>query len=92
MANITWTPQALKDLQAIEQYYQQAAPDFAGIIVNSLLEATKRLEPFPESGRIVPEIGDESIREILHRKYRIVYYVADNNVDILTLFHAAKEF
>jgi len=30
-----------------------------------------RLEKNPRSGRMVPELGDESIREIVHGTYRL---------------------
>ena len=42
-----------------------------------MFEAVKRLEIFPRSGRIVPEIGQEDIREILFGSYRIVYVVGE---------------
>ena len=42
------------------------------MFVDNVFEAVKRLEIFPRSGRIVPEIGQEDIREILFGSYRIV--------------------
>jgi len=45
-------------------------------------------------GRIVPEIGDEAIREVLYRNYRIAYVVDrdDKEVDVLTIFHSSQQF
>ena len=52
--------------------------------------AVKRLEAFPRSGRVVPEIGQEDIREIIFGSYRIVYVVSEGEVNMLTVFHAAR--
>lgn len=30
-------------------------------------------------GRIVPEIGDEELRELIYRQYRIVYIVGETD-------------
>lgn len=86
--------QAEADLQAIREYYEQVSPGYAQTFVEGVLKATRRLEDFPRSGRKVPEIGDEDIREVIYRRYRIVYVVdpGDDAVDVLTIFHSAKQF
>jgi len=43
------------------------------------------------TGRIVPEIENESIRELILGFYRIIYRVVDENrVDILTIHHSRR--
>jgi len=59
---ILWKPQAEKDLLAIEEYYLKIAPDFAELIIDQILQKTRQLKSFPQSGRIVPEINDPLIR------------------------------
>ncbi len=44
------------------------------------------------SGRVVPELGDESIREVIHGYYRIVYRLRPDLVEIATVFHGARLF
>ena len=73
MAEIVWRPQALRDLEAIEAYYEEVAPDFAPLFVAGAFEAAGRLSEFPNVGRVVLEIGDESIQELIYRQYRIIY-------------------
>jgi plasmid stabilization system protein ParE len=62
------------------------------VFVNNVFEAVKRLDVFPRSGRVVPEIGQGDIREILYGSYRIVYVVGEEEVNILTVFHASRPF
>jgi plasmid stabilization system protein ParE len=39
-----------------------------------------------------PELGDESIREVIHGNYRIVYRLRHDVVEIATVFHGARLF
>lgn len=44
------------------------------------------------SGKIVPEINKENIRELIEGNYRIIYkIVQDNRIDILTIHHSARD-
>ena len=52
----------------------------------------ERLKDNPRSGRVVPELGDESIREVIHDNYRIVYRLSHDVVEIATVFHGARLF
>jgi plasmid stabilization system protein ParE len=59
-----------------------------------LIAAPERLAQFPESGRIVPELGRQDVREVLWRSYRIVYQFvpAADQVRILTVFRGERLF
>lgn len=94
MAELKWRPQALKDLEAIEAYYEEVAPEYAALLVASVFEKAQKLERLPRMGRIVPEIGDESIRELIHRGYRIMYVVDEKGeeVEVLTVLHSSQQF
>ncbi len=94
MAILKWRPQALKDLEAIEAYFEEVAPGYAGFFMAQVLEKAQRLERFPRLGRIVPEIGDDAIRELIYRSYRIIYFVdgTDEEVEVLTVMHSSRQF
>lgn len=44
----------------------------------------------PGIGRVVPEIGEPTVREILRGMYRVIYRYRDERVEILTVFHGAR--
>jgi len=67
-----WTEQACSDLAAIRAFVNQDSAHYASVIISRLIAATDRLIQFPESGRAVPEFENPSIREVVHRPYRIV--------------------
>ncbi|MEM9998118.1 MAG: type II toxin-antitoxin system RelE/ParE family toxin [Bacteroidota bacterium] len=76
----------------VEAYYEEVAPDFAALFVAGAFETAARLTDFPRAGRIVPEIGDASIRELIYRQYRIIYTVIEGTAEILTVYHSARQF
>jgi plasmid stabilization system protein ParE len=63
---------------------------YANLLVERIVAAIDRLEFFPLSGRVVPEVGDESLREVVYGNYRIVYRVKPELVEIVTVFQSAR--
>ncbi len=58
-----------------------------------ILDRALSVASFPERGRIVPEIGDPAVREIIHGPYRIIYEVTPGvagSVYILRFWHGAR--
>ncbi len=81
---IVWSPLALERVDDIAQYIAEDKPAVAVNWVEELFATVERLADFPESGRIVPEVGAQRIREVMFGAYRIIYSVKDQ-VDILTV-------
>jgi len=90
MAPVRWTPQAADDLDAIAEFISRDSPQFAGLLVADVLQIVDQLADFPQSGRIVPEIGDKSIREVIQGNYRIIYRLRSEAVEVLTVHHGAR--
>ena len=90
MAEVRWTPQAADDLEAVADFIAADSPHYASLLVMDILAAVERLATFPNSGRIVPEAKDPTIREIILGNYRIVYRVKQQLAEILTAYHGAR--
>jgi plasmid stabilization system protein ParE len=73
MAEVIWTEPALQELEAIAEYIALDNPAAAKHMVSSVFEHTKRLEDFPQSGRIPPELPNSVFREIVAPPCRIFY-------------------
>ena len=65
MAEVIWTGPALRHLREIEDYVRQDSPQRAERLTYRLLQAPQRLEAFPLSGRVVPELDNLAYREII---------------------------
>lgn len=47
--------------------------------MEDLFSAVERLADFPESGRMVPELGSPRIRELIFGTYRVIYSAKDQH-------------
>ena len=51
-----------------------------------ILDATRHLSDFPDSGRVIPEINRVNIREVIvDGEYRVIYKVSRASCDILSV-------
>ncbi len=73
MMRIDWTDPAREDLDDLVRYISKDSPYYARLFAERILRATRRLTDFPDSGRIIPEAEDESLKEIIVQGYRIMY-------------------
>ena len=92
MAKVTWAPSALDDIDSIARYIAEDSAEMASLFVRRLTEATDRLQEFPLSGRMIPEIDDPNSREIIYGAYRTMYRVEGNEVWITGVVHGARDW
>lgn len=92
MVQINWTKLALSDLQQIHDYIARDSKKYAKLQVIRIKSQTTVLKKQSSLGRVVPEIGEKSIRELIIGNYRIIYrLVSKERVDILTIHHSARD-
>ena len=88
--NVVWTAEALRMLEEIERFIAQDNPQRASAFIDRLLEKVDAIASFPNMGRVVPELSQPEIREILVGKYRIVYKETPDQIVILTVFEGHR--
>jgi toxin ParE1/3/4 len=82
---------AVQDLEAIRTWYtDQQIPEVGERLLRKILSAAERLADFPESGRIVPEFGMASLREIIHPPFRIVYRLDKRGIRIVRVWRSER--
>lgn len=57
-----------------------------------MVRKTVGLDELPYQGGKVPELNDESIRELGFYSYRIICEIKTNLVEILTVIHRRRNF
>ncbi len=87
---ITWSPLAVDRASEIADYIAKDKPSAAEKWINTVFSKVEQLKSFPEIGRIVPEIKNSQIREIIYGNYRIVYRIEQKQISILTIRHGAQ--
>ena len=83
---IIWSPLAIERAYEEARFIAADKPDAAMAWLDGLFESVDRLARFPDSGRVVPEIGLPEYREIAFRKaHRVIYRRERNAISILTV-------
>ncbi len=85
-------PHARNDLKIIVRFIAQENPKAALNLGKLLIEKALSLQSLPLRGRIVPELNESFIRELIFKSYRIIYQISEANrsVAILRFWHAAR--
>ena len=89
---LIWSPVAKLDLTDILDFISLDSVSVARRFAGKLFAAVERLAEFPQSGRVVPELGDPGLREVIRRPCRIVYRVdaEKKQIEIVRIWHAAR--
>lgn len=88
---VNWTLLALEDIENIAEFISKDSFYYATIQIEVFFDKAKILEEYPLSGRVVAEINNELIRELIAGSYRIIYkIVSSNQIDVLTIHHSAR--
>ncbi|WP_323752994.1 type II toxin-antitoxin system RelE/ParE family toxin [Marinobacter sp.] len=83
MAEVIWTEPAIQELEAIAEYIALDNRAAASHLVQEVFDKTGRLEDYPQSGRIPPELPSSVYREVVIPPCRIFYREDDKRVLIL---------
>jgi toxin ParE1/3/4 len=87
---IVITETAFADLEDIENYISQDSPAIARRFITRIFDKIDQLSEYPQSGKPVPEFNDNTIRELLLNKYRIIYQFNNGQINILRIIHGAR--
>jgi toxin ParE1/3/4 len=88
---VAWTETAWRDLERIADYIAEDSPGYAAAFVRDVRDRARSLEEMAERGRVVPELGDPGVRELIIGGYRLVYEIEDSDVYVLGLIHGARD-
>jgi addiction module RelE/StbE family toxin len=88
--HVEWAPEALGDLLAIEEYIARDNRLAAERWVLRLITRAAEAATLPRAARIVPEIGNDDVREVFLRDYRIIFRIREPGIRILRVVHGAR--
>lgn len=87
---ITWSPISKQRLNDIADYISLDKPEAARKWLIKVFQEVEKLALFPKSGRKVPEINREDIREIIFGNYRIIYKIESEEIIIVSVRHGKQ--
>jgi toxin ParE1/3/4 len=91
MAEITWSIAAENDLKNIYDYISVDSEFYADKVVDEIYKSALVLETHIRIGKVVPEFGHQSIRELIEGRYRIIYKIEnEHKISIVRIYHSAR--
>ena len=89
---VRWSGQARADLKAIHDVIARDSTHYARKVTQELVEKSDALAALPRLGRVVPELGDDNVREIPVYSYRILYELKPgDDVVVLAVIHRRRD-
>lgn len=87
---VEWSPEATEDLESIAEYIGKDSVYYARAVVTEILAVARTVGEFPFIGRIMPELGDENIRERFVYSYRLVYRIDAEEILVVAVIHGKR--
>jgi toxin ParE1/3/4 len=89
---VKWTAPAKRDLRNIHEYIAEDSKYYAKQVTDDIIAKTEKLNDFPEMGRMVPELQEKNIREVIIYSYRLLYEIKPKKIEILAIIHCKRNF
>lgn len=87
---IRFTPTGRAQFLAAIAYIRRENPAAAVRFRQRVEQTLRRLEQFPESGRVVPEFPELPYREVIVSPYRLFYRIKEAVVWVVAVWHGAQ--
>lgn len=87
----SWTEGAELELYEIGDYIAADNVDAAVAWIERLRERADAVARMPRSGRIVPELELDDVREVFVGSYRLIYRVIPGGIEVMTVFEGSKQ-
>jgi toxin ParE1/3/4 len=88
--SLVWSPEAIEDVEAIAAYIERDSPWYAKAVAAKIVETAETIPEFPELGRVVPEVGDASVRERFVYSYRVIYRIEPELILLIAVIHGSR--
>lgn len=88
---VEWSDCARDDLDDLVRYISRDSAFYARLFGERIVLAARRLQHFPESGRMIPEAEDKTLREIIVQGYRVMYRLEAGRVLVLAVMHGSRD-
>jgi len=89
---VIWSDPAKADLRSIHDFISHDSRHYAKKVTQDIVAKADLLDELPRMGKIVPELGNEDIRELSMYSYRIMYEIKPHDAVMLAVIHKRRDF
>jgi plasmid stabilization system protein ParE len=91
MAGSLISPEALQDLQSIQEFIALDNPHAAEKIIDQLFAAFENLAKFPHIGHRRPDLTNRNVQFWATCAYLVVYRIVPDGLQIVAILHGAQD-
>ncbi len=88
---VRWSRAAQNHLREILDFISEDAPINAFRLAERIRKSSESLSTLSHRGRIIPDFGNSSLREIFVNKYRVMYEVKASEIIIIAIVHMSRD-
>ncbi len=88
--DLAWTLRAVADVSEVTRHIATDNAEAAERWEENLRQRIERAADWPMSGRVVPEIRRDDLREIIFGRYRLVYQVTTSHVIVVRVLEGHR--
>lgn len=88
---VRWLKRALRDVEKAALYIARERPRTALHWAEEVIARMRQVGELPESGRMVPEIGNPRIREIIQQDVRVIYRLDSDEIVVMIVWHTRRD-
>nr|WP_280141010.1 type II toxin-antitoxin system RelE/ParE family toxin [Algoriphagus locisalis] len=81
----------MDDICSIREYYLLHSPKFANKLIDQIFSNESLIASFPYVGRVVPELNNTSVRELIYKNLRIIYVVVEVEMVHVIAVHPSSQ-
>jgi len=89
---VIWSDPAKADLRSIHDFIAHDSTHYAKKVSQDIAAKPDVLDELPRMGKVVPELGNEAIRELSLYSYRIIYEIMEPDIVVLAIIHKRRDF
>jgi toxin ParE1/3/4 len=91
MVQVRWLKFAKQDLLEIYEFIASDSKQYAKHQIEKIRKAFETVKLQPEIGKVVEEVNDKNVRELVEGNYRVIYRnINKNTIHILMIHHGAR--
>ena len=90
MARLIWSPAFVDELEKICDHIGRDSPQYASILCQKVFEVVESLPAHSRMSTIVAEYQREDIREVYLYRYRIIFRLRSDAIELVTIIHGSR--
>ncbi len=87
---LRWTERAVAHLEALVDYVSLTSPVYAEGLVSRIDQRLQLASTHPEIGKMVLDVEDSALRELVVPPYRIFYRIRPDAIEVLAIVHERR--